>query len=202
MLQSPVIMIFMFDRGNFESYRQQLSLVDWDSLLVSDDIDISTSNITRTLIDAVTNTRSNRDELHSVTYVGSVISWWKLNCASKLSVFVVLFPNWFMLKSPVIIYRELVETKYFHWQPQVTRLQASLSERQGRPFRRGCCCLCQGPGNLRLSVEIFGFNQLSVNDNISWQEYSATIKSSLGTILWILRCKLSLSRTKLIVLQD
>jgi hypothetical protein len=34
----------MFDRGDFESYRQQLSLVDWDSLLVSDDIDISTSN--------------------------------------------------------------------------------------------------------------------------------------------------------------
>jgi hypothetical protein len=28
----------MFDRGNFESYRQQLSLVDWDSLLVSDDM--------------------------------------------------------------------------------------------------------------------------------------------------------------------
>ena len=27
-----------------ESYRQQLFLVDWDSLLVSDDIDISTSN--------------------------------------------------------------------------------------------------------------------------------------------------------------
>jgi hypothetical protein len=30
----------MFDRGDFESYRQQLSLVDWDSLLVRDDIDI------------------------------------------------------------------------------------------------------------------------------------------------------------------
>ena len=34
----------MFDRGDTESYRQHLSLVDWDSLLVSDDIDISTSN--------------------------------------------------------------------------------------------------------------------------------------------------------------
>jgi hypothetical protein len=34
----------MFDRGDFESNRQQLPLVDWDSLLVSDDIDISTSN--------------------------------------------------------------------------------------------------------------------------------------------------------------
>jgi hypothetical protein len=49
--------VFMFDRGNFESYRQQLSLVDWDSLLVSDDINISTSNITRAL-----------DELRSVNY--------------------------------------------------------------------------------------------------------------------------------------
>ena len=38
---------FMIDRSDFESYRQQLSLVDWDSLLVSDYIDISTSNITR-----------------------------------------------------------------------------------------------------------------------------------------------------------
>jgi hypothetical protein len=27
--------VFMFDRGDFESFRQQLSLVDWDSLLVS-----------------------------------------------------------------------------------------------------------------------------------------------------------------------
>ena len=42
----------MFDRGELESYRQQFTLVDWDSLLVSDDIDISTSNIARALIDA------------------------------------------------------------------------------------------------------------------------------------------------------
>ena len=52
--------VFMFDRGNFESYRQQLSLVDWDSLLVSDDIDISTSNITRALIDAANTNIPNR----------------------------------------------------------------------------------------------------------------------------------------------
>jgi hypothetical protein len=50
----------MFDRGNFESYRQQFSLVDWDSLLVSDDIDISTSNITRALIDAANINIPNR----------------------------------------------------------------------------------------------------------------------------------------------
>ena len=42
------------------TYRQQLSLVDWDSLLVSDDIDISTSNITRALIDAANTNIPNR----------------------------------------------------------------------------------------------------------------------------------------------
>ena len=42
----------MFDRDDFESYRQQLSLVDSDYFLVSDDIDISTNNITRALMDA------------------------------------------------------------------------------------------------------------------------------------------------------
>ena len=52
--------VVMFDRGDFESYRQQLSLVDWDSLLVSDNIDISTNNITRTLIDAANTHILNR----------------------------------------------------------------------------------------------------------------------------------------------
>ena len=52
--------VFMFDKGDFESYRQQLSLVDWDSLLVRDDIDISTSNITRALIDAANTHIPNR----------------------------------------------------------------------------------------------------------------------------------------------
>jgi hypothetical protein len=50
----------MFDRGDLESYRQQLSLVDWDSLLVRDDIDISTSNITCALIDAANTYIPNR----------------------------------------------------------------------------------------------------------------------------------------------
>jgi hypothetical protein len=50
----------MFDRGDFESNRQQLPLVDWDSLLVSDDIDISTSNITRALIGAANTNIPNR----------------------------------------------------------------------------------------------------------------------------------------------
>jgi hypothetical protein len=50
----------MFDRRDFESYRQQLSLVDWDSLLVRDDIDISTSNITCALIDAANTHIPNR----------------------------------------------------------------------------------------------------------------------------------------------
>lgn len=52
--------VFIFDRGDFESYRQQLSLVDWDSLLVSDDVDKSTSNITRILIDAANTHIPNR----------------------------------------------------------------------------------------------------------------------------------------------
>jgi hypothetical protein len=50
--------VVMFDGGDFESYRQQLSLVD--SLLVNDDIDISTSNITRALIDAANTNIPNR----------------------------------------------------------------------------------------------------------------------------------------------
>jgi hypothetical protein len=54
--------IVMFDRRDFESYRQQLSLVDRDSLLVSDDIDISTNNITRALIDATNTHIPNRKD--------------------------------------------------------------------------------------------------------------------------------------------
>ena len=50
----------MFDRGDFESYREELSLVDSDSLLVSDDIDVSINNITRALIDAVNSHIPNR----------------------------------------------------------------------------------------------------------------------------------------------
>jgi hypothetical protein len=50
----------MFARGDFESYRQELSLVDSDSLLVSDDIDVSINNITRALIDAVNSHIPNR----------------------------------------------------------------------------------------------------------------------------------------------
>ena len=50
----------MFDRGDFESYRQELSLVDSDSLLVSDDIDVSINNIPCALIDAVNSHIPNR----------------------------------------------------------------------------------------------------------------------------------------------
>jgi hypothetical protein len=52
--------VVMFDNGDFESYRQELSLVDWDSLLVSDDIDITTNNITRALIDPANTHIPNR----------------------------------------------------------------------------------------------------------------------------------------------
>jgi hypothetical protein len=54
--------VAMFDRGDLESYIQPLSLVDWDSLLVSDDIDISTNNITRALIDATNTHIPNRKD--------------------------------------------------------------------------------------------------------------------------------------------
>jgi hypothetical protein len=42
--------IFLYDKGDFDSYRQQLTDVDWARI------------------------KSNKDELCSVTYVGSVIS--------------------------------------------------------------------------------------------------------------------------------
>ena len=41
------------------------------------------------------------------------------------------------------------------------------------------------PGILSISSLTWGRNQLSVNESISWQEYSAAIRSNFGVILWI-----------------
>jgi hypothetical protein len=43
------------------------------------------------------------------------------------------------------------------------------------------------PGILSVSSLTWGRNQLSVNESISWQEYSAAIRSNFGVILWIFK---------------
>jgi hypothetical protein len=43
------------------------------------------------------------------------------------------------------------------------------------------------PGILSISSLTWGHNQLSVNESISWQEYSAAIRSNFGVILWIFK---------------
>ena len=43
------------------------------------------------------------------------------------------------------------------------------------------------PGILSMSSLTWEGNQLSVNESISWQEYSAAIRSNFGVILWIFK---------------
>jgi hypothetical protein len=44
--------IFLYDKGDYESYRNLLSVVDWDGIFRNDDIDIITNTITNTILDA------------------------------------------------------------------------------------------------------------------------------------------------------
>jgi hypothetical protein len=56
--------IFLYDKGDYESYRNILSVVDWDGIFRNDDIDIITNTITN--VGLFTITKSNKDELCSV----------------------------------------------------------------------------------------------------------------------------------------
>jgi hypothetical protein len=52
--------IFLYDKGDYESYRNLLSVVDWDGIFRNDDIDIITNTITSTILDAANKTILNR----------------------------------------------------------------------------------------------------------------------------------------------
>ena len=52
--------IFLYDKGNYESYRNHLSVVDWDGIFRNDDIDITTNAIINTILDAANKTIPNR----------------------------------------------------------------------------------------------------------------------------------------------
>ena len=52
--------IFLYDKGGYESYRNLLSVVDWDGIFRNDDIDIITNTITNTILDAANKTIPNR----------------------------------------------------------------------------------------------------------------------------------------------
>jgi hypothetical protein len=75
--------------GDLDSYRQQLTDVDWETMFGHDDVDTIVDIIANTILNIADNTitsvkstlngllmriKSNKDELCSVTYVGSVIS--------------------------------------------------------------------------------------------------------------------------------
>ena len=52
--------IFLYDRGDYNSYRQKLSTIDWDSMLTGHDIDSITCSIRQTITDIANDTISNR----------------------------------------------------------------------------------------------------------------------------------------------
>lgn len=52
--------IFLYDKGDYKSYRNLLSVVDWDEILSNNDIDIITNTITNTVLDAANKTIPNR----------------------------------------------------------------------------------------------------------------------------------------------
>ena len=43
--------IFLYDRGDYNSYRQKLSTIDWDSMFTSNDIDSITYSTRQTITD-------------------------------------------------------------------------------------------------------------------------------------------------------
>ncbi|VDI06516.1 Hypothetical predicted protein [Mytilus galloprovincialis] len=52
--------VYMYDRGDYDSYRHQLSLVDWDALFISNDVDVIARAITDELIDKADKNIPNR----------------------------------------------------------------------------------------------------------------------------------------------
>ena len=43
--------VSLYDKGDYEAYRQRLSDIDWDNIFLNDDINIITSKITENLIE-------------------------------------------------------------------------------------------------------------------------------------------------------
>ncbi|CAC5391536.1 unnamed protein product [Mytilus coruscus] len=52
--------VYMYDRGDYDSYRHQLSLVDWDILFITNDVDAIARAITDELIDMANKNIPNR----------------------------------------------------------------------------------------------------------------------------------------------
>jgi hypothetical protein len=52
------------NKGDYESYRNILSVVDWDGIFRNDDIDIITNTITNTILDAANKTIPNKYIIH------------------------------------------------------------------------------------------------------------------------------------------
>ena len=52
--------IFLYDKGDFDSYRQQLTHVDWEILSGDNDVDTIVDIIANTILNIVDNTIPNR----------------------------------------------------------------------------------------------------------------------------------------------
>jgi hypothetical protein len=52
--------IFLYDKGDFDSYRQQLTDVDWETLFGHNDVDTIVDIITNTILNIADNTIPNR----------------------------------------------------------------------------------------------------------------------------------------------
>jgi hypothetical protein len=60
--RSTIIRIksFLYDRGDYNFYRQKLSTIDWDSMFTSNDINSITCSIRQTITDIANDTIPNR----------------------------------------------------------------------------------------------------------------------------------------------
>ena len=52
--------IFLYDKGEFDSYRRQLTDVGWETMFGHDDVDTSVDIIANTILDIADNTIPNR----------------------------------------------------------------------------------------------------------------------------------------------
>ena len=52
--------IFLYDKGDYNSFKQQLSAIEWDALLDNNDIDSAARNITDKIIEAANTCIPNR----------------------------------------------------------------------------------------------------------------------------------------------
>ena len=52
--------MFLYDRCDYNAYRQNISTIDWDSMFTGDDIDSITCSIRQTITDIANDTIPNR----------------------------------------------------------------------------------------------------------------------------------------------